>query len=131
MRVPLGKLTVIDTPLLGNERAKRGLATPRCLSPALRPSQLSARYAWAAEVGVGVGVGVRKIRELAIHCLFSSLSVRTQNTEHRTHLFPIVKVRVRVSEIRELANVGSLSFSVRTHLIPSAPPPQRSLRPLR
>ncbi|RLE18480.1 MAG: hypothetical protein DRJ14_03555, partial [Acidobacteria bacterium] len=50
------------------DRAKRGLATPRCLSPALRPSQLSARYAWAEEkeVGVGVGVGVRKIRELAI-----------------------------------------------------------------
>ncbi|RLE17066.1 MAG: hypothetical protein DRJ14_07425 [Acidobacteria bacterium] len=50
MRVPPGKLTVIGIPpLLGNERAKRGLATPRCLSPALWPSQLSARYAWAAE----------------------------------------------------------------------------------
>ncbi|RLE17472.1 MAG: hypothetical protein DRJ14_06380 [Acidobacteria bacterium] len=38
MRVPLGKLTVVDTPSLGNERAKRGLATSRCLSPALRGS---------------------------------------------------------------------------------------------
>ena len=68
------------------DRAKRGLATPRCLSPALRPSQLSARYAWAEEkeVGVGVGVGVRKIRELAIPC--SSLPLRSEhetlNTEH-------------------------------------------------
>ncbi|RLE19263.1 MAG: hypothetical protein DRJ14_01100, partial [Acidobacteria bacterium] len=86
MRVPLGKLTVIDTPSLemGNERAKRGLATPRCLFPALRSSQLSARYAWAAEKGVGViivKVRVRERRELANHCLLTFL-ILSSNIQH-------------------------------------------------
>ncbi len=89
MRVPLGKLTVIDTPSLGNERAKRGLATSRCLSPALRGSTSASTLSFIICLSpnfyqifmspnfykflskfLGVGVGVRKIKELAYSLSF-------------------------------------------------------------
>ncbi|RLE17711.1 MAG: hypothetical protein DRJ14_05820 [Acidobacteria bacterium] len=87
MRVPLGKLTVvgISPPLEMREQngdwQRRGACPPLC-----GHGQLSARYAWAAEVEVGViivkvRVRVRERRELANHCLLTFL-ILSFNTQH-------------------------------------------------